>query len=84
MQIARALSAAPTSISQNATVMLGDGTILKQGNNGWTCLPDVMPYDKTPICNDGTWMKLLQALTTQSPFEADRIGISYMLKVTPW
>jgi hypothetical protein len=79
-KIDRAMSAAPPAISAQATIMQGDGTILKKGTNGWICLPDVMPNDKNPICNDGTWMKMLQALTTKAPFEPDSIGISYMLK----
>jgi TonB family protein len=36
----RAASAAPEPISANATVMNWDGTIVNQGDNGWTCLPD--------------------------------------------
>ena len=80
MKIQRAMSAAPTAISGNALILDSDGSVLKQGDNGWTCLPDTLPNDKNPICNDATWMKALQALGTKSPFTADRIGISYMLK----
>lgn len=80
VKIKRALSAAPSSISEHATVMDSDGTILKQGNNGWTCLPDVLPNDKNPICNDKTWMKMMKALNAKSAFTSDRIGLSYMLK----
>jgi hypothetical protein len=79
-KIERAMSAAPSSISANALILDADGTVLKQGNNGWTCLPETMPNDKNPICNDATWMKAFQALGTKSPFTPDRIGISYMLK----
>jgi len=79
-KIERAMAAAPNIISGEATILDGDGTVLKQGTNGWTCLPDVMPNDKNPICNDVTWMKMMQALGAQKPFKADRIGISYMLK----
>ena len=35
-----AISAAPPAISTNATVMNWDGTIVSQGDNAWTCLPD--------------------------------------------
>ena len=79
-KITRAMAAAPESISLNATIMDNDGTILRKGTNDWTCLPNVMPDDKNPICNDATWMRLLQALTNKSDFTTDRIGISYMLK----
>ncbi|NMP30671.1 hypothetical protein HII17_03765 [Thalassotalea sp. M1531] len=82
-KIKRAMSAAPTSISQNALIIDTDGTVLKQGNNGWTCLPDTMAGDKAPMCNDETWMKMMQAVGKQAPFKADRIGISYMLQGEP-
>ncbi len=80
VKIKRAMSAAPSAISQDATIMDTDGRIMKKGTNGWTCLPDVMPNDKNPMCNDETWMKMLQALNSKSDFVADRIGISYMLR----
>lgn len=80
VKIKRAMAAAPKTISEHATIMDTNGSILKKGTNGWTCLPDVMPNDKNPMCNDATWMKLLQALQTKSEFVPDSIGISYMLK----
>jgi hypothetical protein len=79
-KIALAMSAAPAAISANATIMDNDGTVLREGSNGWTCLPNTMPGDKAPICNDALWMKMLQALGNQAEFEADGIGISYMLQ----
>ncbi|GLX80485.1 hypothetical protein tinsulaeT_38250 [Thalassotalea insulae] len=79
-KIKRAMAAAPSAISAEATIIDSDGTILKQGSNGWTCLPDVMPGDKNPICNDAVWMKAIQALNSKAPFTTDKIGISYMLK----
>lgn len=80
VKIARAISAAPPAISAEATIMDNDGTVLREGGNGWTCLPNTMPGDKAPICNDALWMKMLQALGDQAGFEADGIGISYMLQ----
>ncbi|RPH98619.1 MAG: hypothetical protein EHM68_03890 [Lysobacterales bacterium] len=79
-KIARAMSAAPPAISAGATIMDNDGTVLREGSNGWTCLPNTMPDDHAPICNDALWMKMMQALGNQAPFEADGIGISYMLQ----
>ena len=79
-KIARAMSAAPPAISAAATILDNDGTVLREGSNGWTCLPNTMPGDKAPICNDALWMKMMQALGSQAPFEADGIGISYMLQ----
>jgi len=80
VKIARAISAAPAAISAEATIMDNDGTILREGSNGWTCLPNTMPDDHAPICNDTVWMKMMQALGSKSAFETDRIGISYMLQ----
>ena len=56
--ISHAKSAAPSFISDDATVMTSDGTVLVEGSNGWTCLPDTMPDDNAPMCNDAVWMKL--------------------------
>ncbi len=73
------MSAAPTSISEQATIIDNDGTILRKGNNGWTCLPDVMPNDMKPIFNDTTWMKMLGTLGKKQDFTPPEIGLSYML-----
>jgi len=80
VKIARAISAAPVAISDQAMVMDNDGTVLREGSNGWTCMPDTMPGDKAPMCNDALWMKLMKAVAAKGPFTADGIGISYMLK----
>lgn len=82
-KIARAMSAAPAAVSAEATIMDTDGTILREGDNGWTCLPDTMPGDHAPMCNDETWMQMMGALMKQEAYEADRIGISYMLQGEP-
>ncbi len=44
-KMARAMSAAPASISSDATIVDTDGTVLREGSNGWTCLPHTMPGD---------------------------------------
>jgi hypothetical protein len=79
-KMARAMSAAPPSISSDATIVDTDGTVLREGSNGWTCLPDTMPGDNSPMCNDATWMAMMGALMNKAEYEADGIGISYMLK----
>ena len=38
--IQSATSAAPSSISADATVMDWSFNVLREGSNGWTCLPD--------------------------------------------
>jgi hypothetical protein len=78
-KIDRAMTAAPAAISANATIMNGNGTILREGSNGWTCMPDTMPGDKAPMCNDALWMEMMMAVGSKADFQADRIGISYML-----
>lgn len=78
-KIARAMSAAPAAISDKAMIMDSDGTMLREGSNGWTCMPDTMPGDRAPMCNDALWTKLMKAVGSKAPFQADGIGISYML-----
>ena len=79
-QIARAESAAPLSVSGDATIMALDGTVLRKGSNGWTCLPGGAPGDDHPICNDDVWTAFVKALAEKAEFKTDRIGISYMLQ----
>jgi hypothetical protein len=88
-KIANALSAGPASITEHATVMdwpanpkdgLSHGRVLRQGTNGWTCLPD--PPGKPqhgPMCNDETMMKWLAAALAGKKPGIDRVGLSYML-----
>ena len=38
--ILSAMSAGPLSISYAARITTWDGTVVREGNNGWTCLPD--------------------------------------------
>ena len=61
-KIARAMSAAPSNISANATIIDMDGTVLREGTNGWTCQPGVVPGDDHPMCNDAVWMKMMMAV----------------------
>ena len=80
-KIARAMLAAPEAISAEATIMDVDGTVLREGDNGWICFPGVglIPGDKHPMCNDAVWMKWMATAGAGKPFETDDIGYSYML-----
>jgi hypothetical protein len=78
-KIARAMQAAPESISKNATIVDHDGTVLRSGSNGWHCHPTVVPGSDYPMCNDDVWMRLMSALSTKADFKTDRVGMSYML-----
>jgi len=77
-KIARAMEAAPDFIAQNATIIDADGTLLKKGTNGWTCMPS-MPGGAHPMCNDEVWMSMLSAVGSKADFKTDKVGISYML-----
>jgi len=81
-KIARAMSAAPSDISSNATIIDVDGKVLRKGTNGWTCMPGIslIPGDKHPMCNDKVWMKWMKAVKENKPFSTTVIGISYMLQ----
>lgn len=85
-KIKRAIRAAPDNITDDATIMDADGTILREGTNGWTCFPGVpvTPGDKHPMCNDAVWMEWLAALYSGAlfadpPWTPPTIGYSYML-----
>ena len=78
--IKSAVSAGPDSLSKNATVMDWEGNVLRQGSNGWTCLPDIPDNGGTdPWCVDGSWLNLLDALTNEKEPTYDKVGIAYML-----
>jgi len=78
-KIARAMRAAPASISKNATIMDVDGTVLRPGTSGWTCMPGLSADNMSPMCNDEVWVKLMQAVAAKADFHTDRAGIGYML-----
>ncbi|HWR16165.1 MAG TPA: hypothetical protein VN577_15160 [Terriglobales bacterium] len=78
-QVDQALKAAPKSITEHATIATADGKVLRQGSNGWTCLPDMGPGSSHPGCFDEVWMQFMHAMMNKSEFKSDRVGISYML-----
>ncbi len=78
-RIAHARSAAPATISANATIIV-DGKVAVEGSNGWTCMPDTMPSDGAAMCNDAIWMKMMEAMGGKKDFQAEGVGISYMLQ----
>src|SRR6516164_8232627 len=79
-KIANALSAGPASITEHATVIDRDGRVLRQGTNGWTCMPDVPGRPQhNPMCADETMMKWFMATRAGKKPDIDRVGLSYML-----
>ncbi|MEL1249296.1 hypothetical protein [Aurantiacibacter gilvus] len=75
--IANALSAGPNDVIDEATVIDGEGNVLREGSNGWTCIPETPGMG--PMCNDGTWMEALAALQAGEAFPTGKFGVSYML-----
>jgi len=79
-EVQSAISAGPTSLTKHATIMRWDGEVLREGTNGWTCLPDI-PADggNNPWCVDESWKDLLDALKNNKAPSYQKIGIAYML-----
>jgi hypothetical protein len=79
--IRSALSAAPPSVAEGATVVDHQGTLLRAGSNGWVCMPDdpAVP-NNSPMCLDEPWLEVIDAWVNRRAPNFDRIGISYMLQ----
>lgn len=79
-KIESAMSAAPTRISQNATIVDADGAVLREGTNKWVCKPGGPPGSRYyPICNDPVFVKWSETVWNGKPFSTDVVGYSYML-----
>ncbi|HEX8906340.1 MAG TPA: hypothetical protein VF771_15940 [Longimicrobiaceae bacterium] len=86
VKIASAMSAAPASVSAQATIMdwpstpNGQPTQLRAGTNGWVCFPD-MPdtQGNDPMCLDGQWQKWAQAWLGHTTPQLTSVGVGYMV-----
>src|SRR5216684_3747825 len=83
-KIANAVTAAPPSVSRNASVaeMNADGSMkeLRKGTNGWTCVPDdPSTPGNDPMCLDPNAMEWLHAYAGKAPPPA-KVGFIYMLQ----
>ncbi|HEX9106100.1 MAG TPA: hypothetical protein VF832_02700, partial [Longimicrobiales bacterium] len=87
-KIANAMSAAPTSIASNATIMdwpstpNGKPTVLRKGTNGWVCFPKAPAKDpeaNDPMCLDATWQQWAEAYMSKKPPKLTTGGIAYMI-----
>jgi hypothetical protein len=88
-KIENALSAGPSSITDHAAVVdwpanwkdgLAHGRVLREGSNGWTCMPDTPGRPQhDPMCADETMMKWLTAALAGEKPNIDRVGLAYML-----
>ena len=75
-----AMSAAPASISADATIVDWEGNELRAGTNDWTCLPDRPDTEgDDPWCVNGAWLNFLEAYVGQTEPSYNSIGIAYML-----
>lgn len=87
-KIEEALGAGPPGLTARATVLDwpadpgGAFRVLREGANGWTCLPD-RPDDARdnfePMCNDEVWMAWFRSITAGEEPAAEAVGLSYML-----
>jgi hypothetical protein len=79
-KIANAMSAAPASIAKHATIMDWDQTKLREGTNGWTCMPDnPNTPGNDPMCIDEPWLNWVDAWVNKKQPSYDRMGFGYML-----
>lgn len=79
--IRNALSAAPASVADAATVVDHQGQALRPGTNGWICMPDMPEVpNNSPMCLDEPWREVIDAWMKKRQPQISRIGISYMLQ----
>ena len=51
-----AMSAAPINISRAAKIIDSTGRVVREGTNGWTCMPGTPPNENVdPMCVDKAW-----------------------------
>jgi hypothetical protein len=75
--IASAESAAPAAVTANATIKAADGTVLREGSNGYTCYPQQAIIG--PMCNEAVWDRLIGSMLNKESFTPDEFSVSYML-----
>jgi len=75
-----ALSAGPAAIAANAAVMDWDGTVMREGTNGYTCLPTPPTLQgSAPMCLDQHWLAWADAWQNKQPVTTTTVGFGYML-----
>jgi hypothetical protein len=73
--------AAPSSLSKHATIMSRDGQVVRQGSNGWTCMPDDPGTVGTDsICMNEPWLNFMEAMKNKKDPVIAQVGIAYMLQ----
>ena len=86
-KIQSALSAAHPTITNNATITdwpseQNEGfTVLREGTNGWTCLPDTPSTPgNDPMCVDQPWLDWIAAWVNKTEVNTPRMAFGYMLQ----
>jgi hypothetical protein len=86
-KIENAMSAAPSSVSAAATILdnavddAGQFVVLREGSNGWFCLPDALGTPgPDPWCFDQTWLDWAYAFMAGEEPNVTVAGLAYMLQ----
>ena len=83
-KIASAEKAAPASVSKDATILDWSGDVLREGTNGWACLPDRGNTEgEDPWCVNAPWLNFIQAYATKQEPSYDQVGLAYMMVGDP-
>ena len=78
--IASAESAAPDHISKDATIYDLEMQPVREGTNGWWCMPDNPGTPgNDPMCGDANTMEWLMALVEGTEPPEGKLGFSYMI-----
>jgi hypothetical protein len=87
VKIENAMSAAPSTVSADATILdnamddAGKFVVLREGSNGWYCLPDALGTPgPDPWCFDETWLDWAYAFTAGEEPNTAVVGIAYVLQ----
>jgi hypothetical protein len=83
--IASAMRAAPPGIAKNATIVAldekGNMRTLRQGTNGFTCMPDnPATPGPDPMCMDKNALEWANAWMAHKPPPSGKVGFMYMLE----
>ena len=81
-KIEEALSAGMPTITDDATVIDWEGNTLREGTNGWVCMPSPPNFEPgtTPMCLDEPFQEWADAWADKKPLNIKSVGLSYMLK----